>query len=65
MGVAAAQKKRSGDKVIRFERSRAVQLWQSGTTSFVLTRHRERVYLTVFMHDHSRYIVAWSLRGPR
>jgi transposase InsO family protein/transposase-like protein len=60
--VRAKKKKRSSDKVRRFERSRAMQLWQSDITSFVLTRHSQRVYLTVFMDDHSRYIVAWSLQ---
>lgn len=39
-----------------------MQLWQSDITSFVLTRHSQRVYLTVYMDDHSRYIVAWSLQ---
>jgi transposase InsO family protein/transposase-like protein len=48
-------------KVQRFERARAMQLWQTDITSFVLTRHSQRVYLTVFMDDHSRYIVSWSL----
>ena len=56
------KKKRSSDKVRRFERARAMQLWQSDITSYVLTRHSQRVYLTVFMDDHSRYIVAWSLQ---
>ena len=60
--VRAKKKKRSSDKVRRFERARAMQLWQSDITSFVLTRHSQRVYLTVFMDDHSRYIVAWSLQ---
>ena len=30
-------------------------------TSFVLTRHSQRVYLTVFLDDYSRYIVSWGL----
>jgi transposase InsO family protein/transposase-like protein len=56
------KRKRSSDKIRRFERARAMQLWQSDITSFVLTRHSQRVYLTVFLDDHSRYIVAWSLQ---
>ena len=56
------KRKRSSDKVRRFERAKAMQLWQSDITSFVLTRHSQRVYLTVYMDDHSRYIVAWSLQ---
>jgi len=46
----------------RFERARPMQLWQSDITSYVLTRHSQRVYLTVFIDDHSRYIVSWNLQ---
>lgn len=49
-------------KVRRFERARAMQLWQSDITSFLLSRRSARVYLTVFMDDYSRYIVAWDLQ---
>jgi transposase InsO family protein len=45
----------------RFERARAGDLWQSDITSFLLTRHSQRVYLTVFLDDYSRYIVSWGL----
>lgn len=45
----------------RFERARPGELWQSDITSFVLRRHGRRVYLTVFLDDHSRYVVAWLL----
>jgi transposase InsO family protein len=45
----------------RFERSRAGELWQSDITSFVLRRQGRRVYLTVFLDDFSRYVVAWQL----
>jgi len=45
----------------RFERSVAGELWQSDITSFVLPRHGQRVYLTVFLDDFSRYIVSWGL----
>jgi len=45
----------------RFERSQAGDLWQSDITSFVLARRKERVYLTVFLDDYSRYIVSWGL----
>jgi len=37
-----------------------MQLWQTDITSFVLPRSKDRVYLVVFMDDHSRYIVSWS-----
>lgn len=58
------QKKRRSKrkpKIQRFERATAMQLWQTDITSLMLTRHSQRVYLTVFMDDHSRYIVSWSL----
>jgi len=45
----------------RFERARAGELWQTDITSFVLTRHSQRVYLTVFLDDYSRYVVSWGL----
>lgn len=45
----------------RFERSRAGELWQSDITSFNLTRHGTKVYLTVFLDDFSRFIVGWNL----
>ena len=45
----------------RFERARAGELWQSDITTFLLTRHSQRVYLTVFLDDYSRYIVSWGL----
>ncbi|MCC7443094.1 MAG: IS3 family transposase [Bdellovibrionales bacterium] len=51
-------------KVRRFERARPMQLWQSDITSYVLTRHSVRIYLTVFLDDYSRFIVGWNL-APR
>jgi transposase InsO family protein len=53
---------RSADQVRRFERARPGELWQSDITSFLLTRHSRRTYLTVFLDDHSRYVVSFSLR---
>lgn len=55
------KRRRSADKIRYFERAKPMQLWQSDITSYVLARQGKRVYLTVFMDDHSRYIVAWSL----
>lgn len=43
-----------------FERAKPNQLWQSDITSFMLPRHHQRVYLVVFLDDHSRYVVAWK-----
>jgi len=53
--------RRAPPRVRRFERAKPRELWQSDITSYVLTRHSQRVYLTVFLDDHSRYIVSWSL----
>ncbi len=55
------RRRRGPDRVRRFERARPGELWQSDITSYVLARHRQRVYLTVFLDDHSRYVVAWAL----
>jgi transposase InsO family protein len=49
----------------RFERSRPNQLWQSDITSMVLPRSGNRIYLTVFLDDHSRYIVSWALASQQ
>jgi transposase InsO family protein len=45
----------------RFERACAGDLWQSDITSFVLPRYGQRVYLTVFLDDYSRFIVSWAM----
>lgn len=55
------KRRRSADKVRTFERALPMQLWQSDITSYVMTRHSQRVYLTVFMDDYSRFIVSWNL----
>lgn len=55
------KRRRGSDQIRYFERAKPMQLWQSDITSYVLARHGQRVYLTVFMDDNSRYIVAWSL----
>jgi transposase InsO family protein len=64
-GLPSAQKpkkkKRSSDRVRRFERALPMQMWQSDITQFTLGPSSMRVYLTAFMDDHSRYIVAWRL----
>jgi transposase InsO family protein len=57
----ARRRRRSPDRIRRFERAKSMQLWQSDITQFNLSRHSTRVYLTVFMDDYSRYIVAWRL----
>jgi transposase InsO family protein len=52
---------RSADRIRRFERAAPRELWQSDITSYVIGRTRERAYLTVFLDDHSRYIVSFAL----
>jgi transposase InsO family protein len=44
----------------RFERAEPNQLWQSDIFTFLLRRH-ERIYLTAFMDDHSRFIVSHAM----
>ena len=55
------RKRRKSKPVRRFERAKPRELWQSDITSFVMPRHHRRVYLTVFLDDHSRYIVSLTL----
>lgn len=44
----------------RFERAEPNQLWQSDIFQFLLRKH-ERLYLTAFMDDHSRFIVSHAV----
>jgi transposase InsO family protein len=55
------KKRRRKAKVRRFERARPRELWQSDITSFVLPRHRQRVYLVAYLDDYSRYVVSFGL----
>ena len=60
--VAPKRKRRRRHVIVRrFERSRPGALWQSDITSYLLRRHHRRVFLTVSLDDHSRFIAAWSL----
>jgi len=60
--AAPPKKPRRGPKPPRrFERAQPGELWQSDITSYVLRRQGRRVYFTVFLDDHSRFIVAWAL----
>lgn len=53
------------DKVRRFERASANQLWQTDLFTFVLKRQNRRVYLVAFMDDHSRFIVGFGLHASQ
>lgn len=55
------KKRRKAARVRLFERARPGELWQSDITSFVLPREGRRVYLVVFLDDHSRYVVSHGL----
>jgi transposase InsO family protein len=44
----------------RFERAAPNQLWQSDIFTFLL-RRQERLYLTAFLDDYSRYVVSYAL----
>ena len=60
---AAPKRRRRGPLTVRrFERARPQELWQSEITSFVLPRPRQRVHLTVFLDDCSRYVVSHALK---
>jgi transposase InsO family protein len=49
------------DHVREFERARPNQLWQTDLFTFMLKRQNRRVYLVIFMDDHSRFIVSYGL----
>jgi len=59
--VPVRKVRRAPPAVRRFERAKAMELWQSDITSFLVGRHRERAYLTVFLDDYSRFVVSFAL----
>ena len=60
MEPARKKPRRNISKPRRFERAQPNQLWQSDIFTFLLRRH-QRLYLTAFMDDHSRFIVGYGL----
>jgi transposase InsO family protein len=44
-----------------FERATPNQLWQSDLFTFLLKRENRRVYLVVFLDDHSRFVVGYGV----
>jgi transposase InsO family protein len=44
-----------------FERARPNQLWQSDLFTFLLKRENRRIYLVVYLDDHSRFIVGYGV----
>jgi len=55
------RRRRRKPRVRRFERARPNALWQSDITSLWLARPARRIYLTVFLDDHSRYVVGFHV----
>ncbi len=53
------------DKVRRFERAAANQLWQTDLFTFMLKRQNRRVYLVAFLDDHSRFLVGYGLHASQ
>jgi transposase InsO family protein len=53
------------DRVRRFERSRANELWQTDLFTFILKRQNRRVYLVAFLDDHSRFVVGYGLHASQ
>jgi transposase InsO family protein len=49
--------------VRRFERAKPNQLWQTDLFTFILKRQNRRVYMVLFMDDHSRFIVGYGVHG--
>jgi transposase InsO family protein len=45
----------------RFERARANQLWQTDLFTFLLKRENRRVYMVVYLDDHSRFVVGYGV----
>ena len=54
---------RAQDAVRHFERARPNELWQSDLFTFVLKPSPQRVYLVIFMDDHSRFVVSYGLNA--
>jgi transposase InsO family protein len=47
----------------RFERARPNQLWQTDIFYFTLKRENRRVYMVIFLDDHSRYVVGYGVHA--
>lgn len=47
--------------VQHFERARPNQLWQSDLFTFLLKRENRRLYVVVYLDDHSRFVVGYGV----
>ena len=50
-------------RVQSFERARPNQLWQSDLFTFTLKRENRRLYMVVFLDDHSRFVVGQGVQA--
>jgi transposase InsO family protein len=50
-------------RVQSFERARPNQLWQSDLFTFTLKRENRRLYMVVFLDDHSRFVVGQGVHA--
>jgi transposase InsO family protein len=60
---AAPTRRHPQPKVQSFERARPNQLWQTDLFTFTLKRENRRLYLVVFLDDHSRFVVGRGLQA--
>ncbi len=51
------------DRPREFERAKPNELWQTDIFTFVLKRQNRRVYVVIFLDDHSRFVVSYGLGG--
>ena len=49
------------EAVHHFERARPNQLWQTDLFTFLLKRENRRLYVVVFLDDHSRFVVGYGV----
>lgn len=65
-GVEADAKRKAPvhvDRVRRFERATPNQMWQTDIFTFMMRRQNRRVFLVIFLDDHSRYVMGYGLHA--
>ena len=61
--VEVTEGRAHGETPKTFERARPNQLWQSDLFTFLLKRDNRRVYLVVFLDDHSRFVTGYGVHA--
>jgi transposase InsO family protein len=61
--VASPPQPAHGVEPKRFERARPNQMWQTDIFTFMLKRENRRLYMVVFLDDHSRYVVGYGVHA--